>query len=164
MKPKTLFDHLKAITQRDYDPNYWKNLSESDKKTFSSYMIHRFISMNYDWTEIANIFQRYSYGLSDELVYKLYATTIPKGNIFLRYIKGKNEVKYDKDLVDIICRYFEISKREAYDYIEIFSNNPEQLIEILEMYGIEPKKVKKMMKSIGEKSVNSRSTRKSTIR
>ena len=33
VKTKTLFDHLKAITQYQ-DPNYWEKLSDADKKTF----------------------------------------------------------------------------------------------------------------------------------
>ena len=50
-KPKTLFDHLKAITQYQ-DPNYWEKLSDADKKTWSNYMVHRFLSMNLDWVDI----------------------------------------------------------------------------------------------------------------
>ena len=47
---KTLFDHLNAIT-KDQDPKYFDTLSEEDKKTWSNYMIHRFLSMDYDFVE-----------------------------------------------------------------------------------------------------------------
>ena len=32
-KTKTLFDHLKAITQYQ-DPNYWETLTDADKRTW----------------------------------------------------------------------------------------------------------------------------------
>ena len=48
---KTLFDHLNAIS-KDQKPDYFKDLSEEDKKTWSNYMIHRFLSMNYDFVDL----------------------------------------------------------------------------------------------------------------
>ena len=48
---KTLFDHIKAITQFQ-DPNYFDKLEEDDLKTWSNYMIHRFLSMNSNWIEV----------------------------------------------------------------------------------------------------------------
>ncbi len=38
---KSLFDHIKAVTQFQ-DPNYWDKLEDGDKKTWSNYMVHRF--------------------------------------------------------------------------------------------------------------------------
>ena len=37
---KTLFDHIKAVTQFQ-DPKYWDKLEETDKKTWSNYMVQR---------------------------------------------------------------------------------------------------------------------------
>ena len=54
---KSLFDHITHITQIQ-DPKYWDKLEEGDKKTWSNYMIHRFLSMNPDWIEV---FQRYNH-------------------------------------------------------------------------------------------------------
>ena len=58
MKNKGLFDHIKQITNVQ-NPMYWDTLTESDKKTWSNYMIHRFISMKSDWIEVENEIQRY---------------------------------------------------------------------------------------------------------
>lgn len=147
-KVKSLFDHIKQITQFPYDPNYWDKLSDGDKKTFSSYLIHRFISMNPEWVEIANMFQQYSYDLSPELVYKLYAETLPKSRIFLRYIKGKKGETFEKELVDLLCKDFEISKKEAIDYLKIyfiFPGGMDELTYILEKYGKTKQEIKKLL-------------------
>ena len=56
---KTLFDHIKAITQFQ-DPKYFDKLEEGDLKTWSNYMIHRFLSMNSDWIEVLAELQPYT--------------------------------------------------------------------------------------------------------
>jgi len=148
-KVKTLFDHIKGITQEPYDPNYWENLSDGDRKTFQPYMIHRFISMNPDWIDIANMFQQYAYELHPSLVYKLYAETLPKSRIFLRYVKGKKTDTFEKDLVQIVSKNFEVSITNALDYLEIFFTYPgglDELTYILQKYGKTDKEIKKLLK------------------
>ena len=77
---KTLFDHIKAITQFQ-DPNYFDKLEEGDLKTWSNYMIHRFLSMNSDWiTTIADL-QPYTERLKPEQLYLTLIGIIPQ--IFL---------------------------------------------------------------------------------
>ena len=44
MKTKTLFDHIKQITNVQ-NQLYWDNITDADKKTWSNYMVHRFLSM-----------------------------------------------------------------------------------------------------------------------
>ena len=39
---KGLFDHIKQITNVQ-DPKYWDKLEPEDKKTFSNYMVLRFL-------------------------------------------------------------------------------------------------------------------------
>ena len=58
MKTKTLFDHIKQVTNVQ-NQLYWDELSESDKKTWSNYMVHRFLSMKADWIEVVNEIQQY---------------------------------------------------------------------------------------------------------
>lgn len=148
-KVKSLFDHIKSITQEPYDPNYWENLSEGGRKTFQPYMIHRFISMNPDWVDIANLFQQYSYELHPRLVYKLYAETLPKSRIFLRYIKGKKTESFEKELIELVAKNFEVSKTNAEEYLEIYFAYPrglEELTYILQKYGKGAKEIKKLLK------------------
>jgi hypothetical protein len=150
IKVKTLFDHINAITQIQ-DVKYFNKLSEGDKKTWSNFMINRFLSMNPDWIEIISELDPLTTGkqLKPELVYKMYIDIIPKSRVFLKYIKGKKESKYNKELVEIVKRYFECSKKEAIEYLNIFYSSENQLAELQEIiikYGHDNKEAKKMIK------------------
>ena len=57
MKPKGLFDHINHITSNQ-TKDYWNTLTESDKKTWSNYMINRFLSMKMEWTDFVNEIQK----------------------------------------------------------------------------------------------------------
>ena len=50
-KAKTFFDHLNNITAIQ-NPDYYDKLSDEDRKSWSNFMIHRFLSMNYDYIEL----------------------------------------------------------------------------------------------------------------
>jgi hypothetical protein len=144
-----LFDHLKAIYQEPYDPKYFDNLSDSDKKTFSTYMINRYLSMNPQWLFVVNYVQQYSFGMSNEMLYKVYANLIPKGRTFLKWVKGKKEKKYNKDLIELISLYYEVSQLEATNYITILLSNTEwrkRLIEICRMYGNTDDEIKMLLR------------------
>ena len=123
----------------------WEEFSETHQKTFSPYIINRFLSMDPEFTEIINMFQPYSIGmLESKDIYEFYCKLLPKGKRFNKYIKGKKEKKYDPELIDLLCKYFEESKSNVLDYLELI--NKEQLKSILQLYGIEPKKVRKYIK------------------
>ena len=123
----------------------WENFDESDHKTFSPFIVNRWLSMDNDFIEIVNFFQKYSIGLLEPRdTYKWYCDVLPKGKRFNRYIKGKKQKKYDKELVEIVCKYFEISKKECIEYIELMDK--EQLKSLLGLYGKEPKQIKKLLK------------------
>ena len=144
MKNKTLFDHINNITNNQ-SPDYFDKLNETEKRQWSNYMIHRFLSMKMDWIEIVNEIQRYNLSPSD--VYKLYTNILPKKKQWLKYIKSKKDkTQYPKWLIETICKYYDISTKEAVDYIKIFYLTDEgksDLKMILEKYGIEPKLIKK---------------------
>ena len=144
---QNLFGHLKEINERQ-DPNYWDTLDESSKKTFSNYMINKFLSMEKSFVEVVNIVQKYSVGiLRPKEVYKLYINIIPKGGRFLRYVKGKKDGKYNKGLLEYISKYFEIGFQEAEDYVDVLfvSGKKDYLQEILQKYGLEKKEIKKLL-------------------
>ena len=71
----TLFDWVNEVKTKK---RKWESFSEKDKKTFSPYMIHRFLSMNLDYIELANNFQKY-WSLEPKQVYEWY------GNYTRRY-------------------------------------------------------------------------------
>jgi len=143
---KTLFDHIKAVTQFQ-DPKYWDKLEESDKKTWSNYMIHRFLSMNPDWIEVLSEIQPYTQVLEPKQLYLSLIGIIPKGRYYLKYTKGKKENKYESFLVELIREDFQCSTKEAEDYCEILYSTREgreNIKYICEKYGIDKKQITKL--------------------
>lgn len=150
IKSKSLFDHIRAITEIQ-DPNYFDKLSDGDKKSWSTYMINRFLSMNMDWTELIADLDQYTTAiqLSPELVYKMYINIFPKGRVFLKYIKSQTEIKYNKNLIDFLKSHFEISSKECKEYLDIMFKTERGISEIrnlLYYYGTEPKEADKLLK------------------
>ncbi len=132
---KSLFDHIKQITDVQ-NPNYWKDISDEDKKSWSNYMVNRFLSMKMDWIDIVNEVQKYD--LEPEIVYKLYTNIFPKGKQWLKYIKGDKKMKYPKWVYEIVSKHLQCSMREANDAVEMYDishGGQSELVDILIKYG-----------------------------
>ena len=132
---KSLFDHIKQITDVQ-NPNYWSDISDEDKKSWSNYMVNRFLSMKMDWIDIVNEVQKYD--LEPEIVYKLYTNIFPKGKQWLKYIKGDKKMKYPKWVYEIVSKHLQSSMREASDAVEMYDishGGQSELIDILMKYG-----------------------------
>jgi hypothetical protein len=143
---KSLFDHIKAITS-EQNPNYWETLDDGDKKTWSNYMIHRFLSMNKDWIQVLSEIQPYTQVLEPNALYLALIGLLPKGRHYLKYTKGKNDAKYEGWLVELIIKEFTSSKKEALEYLEIFyatKEGRENIKYICEKYGTEKKLITKL--------------------
>ena len=84
-----LFDHINAITTIQ-DPKYFDKLGDEDLKTWSNFMINRFLSMKPEWVELIASILPLTQTLSPKEMYSLYINVIPKGKYFLKYIKGKS--------------------------------------------------------------------------
>jgi hypothetical protein len=142
IKPKTIFDHLAGITFKKIK---WEDLTEADKKSFTPYLINRWLSMSPQLIEIVDMFQQYTIGpLSKEHVYKLYYDILPKGKFFSKYIKGKKVNKYNSELVIFMANHFEIAKNEAEEYISLL--NKKQLESLCKKYGKSDKEIKQWLK------------------
>ena len=123
----------------------WDEFTEDEQKKFSPFIINRFLSMDKEFIEVVNMFQKYAIGvLEPREVYKWYSEVLPKGKRFNKYIKGKKSKKYDNELVDILQKHFECSKLNVKENLELISKN--ELVDILEKYGLEKKKIKRITK------------------
>jgi hypothetical protein len=142
-KIKTLFNHITAITQTQ-DPNYWDTLTDGDKKTWSSYMVHRFLSMNPDWAGVVNYAQ--TLDVSPKLMYAFYIDVLPKSRIWLKYIKGKKSVNYSSELIELLCKYFELGTSDVRAYIELMDKT--EIERIIGLYGLDDKQKKKYLKGL----------------
>ena len=143
---KSLFDHIKAVTQFQ-DPKYWDKLEDDDKKTWSNYMVHRFLSMNPDWIEVLSEIQPYTQVLEPKQLYLALIGILPKGRYYLKYTKGKKSEKYESWLVDLLINEFMCSTKEAEDYCEILystKEGKENIKYICEKYCIDKKQITKL--------------------
>ena len=134
----TLFDWVNEVKTKKRD---WDTFSDVDKKTFSPYMIHRFLSMNQNYVELVNDFQKY-WTLEPRDVYKWYCDVLPNKRSFDKYIKAKKVETYPNWVIDILCKHFTESKAHIEDYLQIMDKS--ELKTILEMYGTDPKEIKKL--------------------
>ena len=137
---KSLFDHIKAVTQFQ-DPKYWDKLEDDDKKTWSNYMVHRFLSMKSEWLEVVNEIQKY-WELKPKNLYQFYIDIIPRGRTFLRYTKSKKKSKVEKWAMEHLVDYFECSTREVEQHLDILTK--QQVTSIIMRYGVDDKQLKKI--------------------
>ena len=61
--------------------------------------------------------------MKGEYLYNLYKDLIPKQYKFLKYIKAKNKKEYKAEQVEAIVTYYEISRKEAKEYIDMLSKD-----------------------------------------
>lgn len=142
----SLFDHVKQITDVQ-NPKYWDTLDESDKKTWSNYMILRFLSMNPDWVSMIAELQPYLQEAPPKAVYLALIDLIPKSRTFLKYMKAAKSEDYEDWIVDLVSKYYEVSLNEAEEYVNILyviKGGHHTLNNIAESYGTDPKLIKKL--------------------
>lgn len=142
----TLFDHIKMITQTQ-DKKYWDKLDESDKKTWSSYMVFRFLSMNPEWVTTIAQLQPYLQEVPPKACYLALIDVIPKTRAFLKYMKAKGEDTYEKWLVELFNKHYNTSTLESEEYVKILystKSGRERIKELCTMYGIESKQITKL--------------------
>ena len=144
VKKKSLFDHVNAVTSEQH-PNYWDEISDDDKKTWSNFMVNRFLSMKPEWIEFVNEVQRHP--LKPKELYKVYIDILPKKKQWLKYIKGDKKMKYPKWVYEIVTKHLQCSMREASDAVDVYDisqGGQTELAEILFKYGVEDKEVRKL--------------------
>ena len=146
-KAASIFDHIANVTNKKTP---WDSLSEMDKKSYSPYMLNRWLSMNMDFIEVINYFQKYTIGLlSVRDAYKLFQGFLPKGKTFSKYIKGKKSDKYNPELISYVKNHYLVGKNEAMEYIEItllMDDGKQQLTDLLKKYAVPDKEITKLLK------------------
>ena len=91
-RTKNIFDWLNEITLYKTAA---QEFTDKDWENFNSYMVHRFISMNMYYTEIANIAQSLMPNNKKE-IYNFYKEMIPRRKTYFKYIKSRlHRYRYD---------------------------------------------------------------------
>jgi hypothetical protein len=137
---KSLFDHIKQITNVQ-NTLYWDSLSDGDKKSWSNYMVHRFLSMKSEWLPVVNEIQKY-WEIKPKNLYQFYIDVLPRSRTFLRYTKSKKKSKVEKWAMEHLVDYFQCSTREVEQHLEILTK--EQVTTIVMKYGVDDKQLKKL--------------------
>ena len=136
---KDIWGWLNEITLYKTPP---ENISEESWDKWNSYMIHRYVSMNINYVELANYVQTLPYE-NKQQTYIIYREMIPKTKVFLKYIKSRNK-KQPTTLVEYVAKHFECSLGEAEEYIDILREAGTR--SVLYRMGIEDKEREKLLK------------------
>lgn len=143
-KGATIFDFIGGVTDKKQE---WKKWSETDQKKFSPFIVNRWLSMRMELVELVNELQTYTIGLlRPQETYRLYYELLPTNKSFAKYIKGKSEDKFDKDLIAQLAEHYQVSKSEATDYADLLDKVA--LERIITMYGYSDTEKKRMLKGI----------------
>ena len=138
---KSLFDHINAI-YLEQKKNYFAGLDDGEKRTYSNYMVNRFLSMNIHQLPLVNEIQKYN--IPSDVHYLFLSTTIPRGKQYNKYVKAAKETKYEEWLVDLVVKHYCVSQVEAISYLEIYYRDDKAgLRSLCEKYGVDPKIIKK---------------------
>jgi hypothetical protein len=135
-------EFFKILSYVTFEKKSWDKLTEVEKNAINPYMLHRYISLYSDYTELANICQLIPQD-EKKLVYIAYINLLPKKKIWNQYLKSQ-KTKTNKDLLTNLAKYFECSCREIESYIELLDKD--QIRKILSNLGIDDKEITKMMK------------------
>lgn len=141
-KPKGLFDHIRHIREVQ-SPDYFSTLSEADQKSWSNYMICRFLSMDVNCIQDVNDIQFYSSILKPKEFYQLCIAVIPKRKCFSPYVKNKTVYKWKSTAINILINHFQESERNVLEFLSIITD--EEVKRILSLYGNSEKDINKMM-------------------
>ncbi len=104
-KQLTLFDMLNNL--------YYKQGKPYDKKLLNAYLATLWLSHDKSLLSLTNRVNEVLFGLPDDVIYKIYYDKIPKGKRFIKYIKKEKVSEKNKDRLDYLMKYHEMSEREA---------------------------------------------------
>ena len=112
------FDHLKNLHTKK---RCWDDFNDEEKKSFNIFIINKGLSMNPNYLGIVNMVQNFTglnQILSQKEVFNLYFNLLPTKFRFYKWIKGE-KTKKEKEKAEYLAMHFEVSIREAYDYLKI---------------------------------------------
>jgi hypothetical protein len=131
------FDHIKNLHTKK---RTWNDFNDEEKKSFNVFIINKGLSMNPNYLGIVNMVQNYT-GLNQVIppkeVFNIYFNLLPNKFRFYKWIKGA-KTKKDKEKAEYLAMHFQVSTREAYDYLNILDKKTIKLI--IKNYKNEPQR------------------------
>jgi hypothetical protein len=147
IKSKSLFDHINEIREGKSE-NYYDELTEGEKKSFSQFVILIGLSMDKDCIDEIAVISKYVNIIPNKQFYKVCCDIIPYGKKFCKWIKNSKH-KINKELIDTISLYYEIGTDEASEYCELMmieESGITEICNILTKYGKSDKEIKAILK------------------
>jgi hypothetical protein len=114
----SIFNITKRITSTKDE---WSSIPEEEKATFNTWMCNKILSMNRNYCEVVNYIQKNTWQMKHEHLYNLYKDLLPQQNVYSKYIKVSKKKEYKIEDIEAVQKYFEISKKEAKEYIDVIS-------------------------------------------
>lgn len=134
------FDFINNI----YKKVPWESYSESEQKSFNTFIVNRSLSMNMEFTDLISQLQHLTSVMPAAAIYKMYSDLLTKPKGFSPFIKAKKADLYTDDLIELLVKYYKLSSREIYIYLDILT--PEEVIQTLKKFGKTDKEIKKIYK------------------
>ena len=119
-----------------------EEISEESWNVWNSWLVHKYVSMDIRYIELANYIQTIPYD-NKQQIYQIYREMIPKQKTFLKYVKSRTK-KQPATLVEYVAKHFECSLGEAEEYIDILRENGVR--SVLYKMGVEDKEIEKLLK------------------
>lgn len=141
-KAKGLFDHINHLREKQ-DPKYFDTLTDADKKSWSNYMVCRFLSMQPELIEYINELQKFASLLEPKEFYQILIMIVPRGRAFYPYIKNKSDKKWSNELLELLRKHYEESERNVEEYLNLLTT--EELRNVVGRYGLTEKEIEKLI-------------------
>ena len=129
------FEHVKNLHTKK---RRWEDFNDEEKKSFNVFIINKTLSFNPNYLGIVNMVQNFT-GLnqvvSPKEVFNIYFNLLPNKFRFYKWIKGA-KTKKDKEKAEYLAMHFQVSTREAYDYLNILDKKT--IKSIIKNYKNEP--------------------------
>jgi hypothetical protein len=111
-----LFEHLGNLTEKKipFDPK-----NDEQVKSYTPFIINRFISMCEAFIPLVNEINKYD--VSKEVHYNFYKSALPQRKQYFKYIKKEKDL--DEEEIGYIANYFEVTAREAREYVKVLDKD-----------------------------------------
>lgn len=131
----TPFFWIKQIT---VDKNDWNTFSETEKKVFNPFLIHKALSYNRYYLPIVELAMTYS--MPNDKLYDFYKDVIPQKQMWNKWVKSN--IKWDEEEIKALAQYFECGTHEVKDFYTLLDLKDKSII-LNEIKGFEDKKKRK---------------------
>lgn len=132
---KKFKDHIIQITQTK-DRDYYNNLTDVERKSFTTYLILRYLSYCYELIPILSEYQSKIEQLPPDRLYLVLIEIIPKGDYKFKFITGKKDKIYSKKEVELLSKHYQCSTTQSKEFIDVLREIGEYHSEIERLYGM----------------------------